>query len=143
MKINSMIFRIILVIVGVIMVLIGVNVGFGGILTLGMQGQTRFFEVTNEPAFLVRDSHIRFFGGVYLALGLFVVYAVKNLHKYEIALKLIFAAIFVGGLARFSARRPDVVFGNEIVGSLIAELVLMPILFIWLTKIVSNDREIK
>lgn len=124
------------------MVLIGINVGFGGISTLGMQGQVKFFDITNEAAFLVQDSHIRFFGGAYLALGIFVVYAVTNLHKFETALKLIFAAIFIGGLARFSAMRLDVVFGKEIIGSLIAELVLMPILFIWLTRIVNKHSEI-
>jgi hypothetical protein len=41
-------------------------------------------------------------------------------------------------LARFTMLRPDIIFGRDIIGSLLAELVLMPIFYIWLSKIVKS-----
>lgn len=130
-------FRAILVILGAINIFLGINVGFGGILTLGWQGQTKFFEITNEYAYLMQDSHIRFFGGLYLGIGLFLLLAATNLRKYQTALQLVFALIFMGGLARFTMLRPEIIFGRDILGSLLAELLLMPVLYAWLAKLVK------
>ena len=132
--------RILLIVLGVLNILIGINVGFGGILTLGLQGQTKFFEIINEHNFLVQDSHIRFFGGLFGGIGLFLILASTNLRKYQTALNLVFFVIFVGGLARFTMLRTDIVFGREIIISLLVEIILMPILFIWLSKIVATDK---
>ncbi|MCB0172218.1 MAG: DUF4345 family protein [Anaerolineae bacterium] len=137
--ISSIAFRLVLIVLGLLNIFIGINVGFGGISTLGLQGQTEFFEVTNEAVYLVRDSHIRYFGGLYLGLGLFLILASTNLYKYQTALKLVFVLVFIGGLARFTMMRPDVIFGQDIIGSLLTELLLMPILFIWLSKIVKSS----
>ena len=130
--------RILLIVLGVLNILIGINVGFGGILTLGLQGQIKFFEIINEHNFLVQDSHIRFFGGLFGGIGMFLILASTNLRKYQMALNLVFFAIFIGGLARFTMLRTDIIFGREIVGSLFVELVMMPILYIWLSKTVES-----
>lgn len=137
---SSMLFRALLVVVGLLTVLIGVNVGFGGILTLGLQGQVSFLEVTNEHAYLIRDSHIRYFGGLYGGVGLFLILAATDPIRYRSALNLVFALIFIGGLARFTMMQPSVVFGPDIITSLLAELVLMPILFVWLLKMAPASR---
>lgn len=136
--ISSKVFRALLVVLGALNIFIGANIGFGGILTLGWQGQIKFFEVTNEYAYLVQDSHIRYFGGLYIGVGLFLLLAATDLRKYQPALNLVFALIFMGGLARFSMLRPDIIFGGDIVGSLLAELVLMPVLYVWLSKLVKS-----
>jgi len=87
--ISSKAFRIILIVLGALNVFIGINVGFGGISTLGWQGQKEFFEVTNEYVYLMRDSHIRYFGGLYFGIGLFLLMASANLRKYQIALETV------------------------------------------------------
>jgi hypothetical protein len=97
---------------------------------LGWQEQTKFLEVTNEYGYLMQDSHIRYFGGLYIGVGLFLLLASTNLRKYHAALNLVFALIFMGGLARFMMMRPDIIFGRDIIGSLLAELLLMPILYV-------------
>ena len=112
---------------------------FGGIATLGLRGQTEFFEVTDETIFLMRDSHIRYFGGLYFGIGLFLILASTNLRKYHTALNLVFAIIFIGGLARFTMMRFDIIFGPDIIGSLLVELVLMPVLYFWLLKILKSN----
>jgi hypothetical protein len=136
---GSIAFRTILILLGSTNIFLGINVGFGGILTLGWQGQTKFFEVTNEYAYLMQDSHIRFFGGLYIGLGFFLILASTNLRKYHTSLNLALALMFMGGLARFTMMRPDIIFGGDIIGSLLAELVLMPVLFVWLSKIVKTS----
>ncbi|HLG31714.1 MAG TPA: hypothetical protein VI362_01645 [Ignavibacteriaceae bacterium] len=69
--ISSKAFRTVLIVLGALNIFVGINVGFGGIVTLGLQGQTEFFEVTNETVFLMRDSHIRYFGGLYFSIDFF------------------------------------------------------------------------
>lgn len=137
-NISSKVFRTLLIVLGALNIFIGINIGFGGILTLGWQGQTKFLEVTNEYIYLMQDSHIRYFGGLYVGVGLFLLLAVTDLRKYQPALNLIFFLIFMGGLARFTMLRPDIIFGRDIIGSLLAELVLMPILYVWLSRIVKS-----
>jgi hypothetical protein len=137
-NISSKVFRTLLIMLGALNIFIGINIGFGGILTLGWQGQTKFLEVTNEYGYLMQDSHIRYFGGLYIGVGLFLLLAVTDLRKYQPALNLVFFLIFMGGLARFTMLRPDIIFGQDIIGSLLAELVLMPIFYIWLSKIVKS-----
>jgi hypothetical protein len=51
--------------------------------------------------------------------------------------QLIMDEALVGGLARFTAMRPDIVFGPDIVGSLVAELVGMPLLWLWVSRAVQ------
>jgi hypothetical protein len=138
-SISSKAFRILLIVLGALNIFIGINIGFGGILTLGWQGQTKFLEVTNEYGYLMQDSHIRYFGGLYIGVGLFLLLATTDLRKYQPALNLVFALIFMGGLARFTMMRPDIIFGRDIIGSLLAELVLMPILYVWLSKLVKSS----
>ena len=137
-NISSKTFSIILIVLGALNIFIGINVGFGGIATLGLQGQTEFFEVTNETVFLMRDSHIRYFGGLYFGIGLFLILASTNLRTYNTALKLVFALTFIGGLARFTMMRFDIIFGPDIIGSLLVELILMPVLYFWLLKILKS-----
>lgn len=138
-NISSIAFRTLLIVLGALNIFVGINVGFGGISTLGWQGQTEFFEIINESVYLMRDSHIRFFGGLYIGLGLFLLLASTHLRQYQTALKLAFALIFMGGLARLTMLRPDIIFGPDIIGSLLTELILMPILYVWLSKIVKSS----
>jgi len=127
--------RIVLVLAGLIIMFTGVNVGFGGMQTLGWQGASSFFTVTNEHVFLVQDSHVRFLGGLWLGLGVLFMVASINLQKYRNALIVAFALVFLGGLMRFSQMRFEITFGPEILGSLLAELVGMPLLYFGLSKV--------
>lgn len=140
-SLSSKIFRAIIIVLGLLNIFIGINVGFGGIATLGLQRQPEFFEVTNENIFLMRDSHIRFLGGLYGGIGLFLILAATNLNKYQTALRLIFAVIFVGGLARFTMMRFDVIFGQDILTSVLVELILMPVLYVWSSRILKSNIE--
>lgn len=122
---------------GSVDVFLGLNLGFGGFLTLGWLGPSDFLEITNQHAYLVQDSHMRFYGGLYVGVGLFLILSATNLAKYRLALNLVFVLAFMGGLARLTMMRSDIIFGPNIIGSLMAELILMPILVFWLSRIVK------
>jgi Domain of unknown function (DUF4345) len=139
--ISSWALRCVLVLLGIINVLIGINVGFGGIQTLGMQGTSKFIEITDQHVFLIQDSHIRYFGGLYIGVGLFLAFAGTRPHKYHSALNLAFFLMFMGGLGRLTMNRYDILFGPELIVSFLAEILLMPILYFWLAS-VAKTREV-
>ena len=131
---NAIALRVVLILAGLIIIFTGVNTAFGGMLTLGWQGQTTFFEVTDQHSYLVQDSHIRFLGGLWMGMGLLFIFAARNVERQQNVLKFALVLIFLGGLARFSQMQLDITFGKEIVGSLVAELVGMPLLYFWLSR---------
>ena len=131
---NSIAMRVVLILAGLVIIFTGVNTAFGGMLTLGWQGQTTFFEVTDQHSYLVQDSHIRFLGGLWMGIGLLFIFAARNVERQQNVLKFALVLIFLGGLARFSQMQLDITFGKEIVGSLVAELVGMPLLYFWLSR---------
>lgn len=128
------IFRVVLVLSGALVVFLGLNVALGGIPTMSWLGERPFLSVTDQAQYALIDNHVRFFGGLFTGLGLFMVLAAADPVKYRQALTITFAAIFVGGLARFSAPETAIVFDDEIITSLAAELLLMPVLIFWLSR---------
>ena len=126
------ILRVILVLSGLFIIFTGLNVALGGIITMGWQGPTDFLKITNDHVFLLRDSHIRFYGGVWVGMGLMFIFATTNLKKYIPILQTLFVFIFIGGLMRLTQMRFDVTFSADLIGSVFAELIGMPILFFWL-----------
>lgn len=135
---SSKVFGTLIIILGALNIFIGLNVALGGILTMGWMGQTKFFEVIDEHAYLVQDSHMRFFGGLYVAMGIFLIIAASNLRRYHTALSLAFILIFAGGVARLTMGRMDILFGKDIITSFLAEIILMPVLLFWLSRLMKS-----
>ena len=129
--------RIILGLAGVYIILSGINIAVGGMPTLGLGGQKDFFEVTNMQPYLIQDSHIRFVGGVWMGIGLFFLLSVTDISRYKKQLLLACILIFIGGISRLFQAHPEITFGKFIIGSLLAEIVGMPILYTWIYKSVN------
>lgn len=130
----SIVLRIVLLAVGAVMIALGLNVGLGGIPTLGWQGSTDFVSVTNAAAFAAQDNHVRFLGGFWLGAGLLMAAGAFFLDHLRPVLTGIAAMAFVGGLARLSVQDPALVTSAAILPSLAAELVLFPALAFWLSR---------
>jgi hypothetical protein len=142
---GSKVLRGVLVALGAISAFVAINVAFGGLKTLGWQGTTEFVRVTDHEAFLVRDSHAHYYGGVYLAVGLFLMVAATNVARFRQGLMVVFAMIFAGGLARLAQLEPGVTFGSELMVSTLIELVGVPLLALWVHRttrpaIAHNER---
>lgn len=117
----------------------GINRAFGGIQTLGLQGESVFVEVIDEHAFAIQDSHIRFISGIWLGIGVLFLLAVHDLRRYRGVLHAAFALIFLGGLARLGQLQPEVILGPAVLFPLLTELVGMPVLFGWSRMIARSE----
>lgn len=132
-------YKAILVILGGFFVYVGINVGFGGIQTLGWQIPSDFVSIVNDADYHAQDSHVRFLGAFFGTSGLFMIIATSNLKRFETALRVIFVMTFVGGLARFTAMQVDVILDSRVITSFLGEVLLMPILFFWLSRVLPQE----
>jgi hypothetical protein len=119
---------------GAAIVFLGLNVGLGGIETLGWQGGGEFIAVTDAGAYAIRDSHIRFIGGVWLGVGLAFLAGALLFDRLRTALIVLCGLVFVGGLTRLAGGDAALVTSAAIMPSLVLELVLFPLLGLWIVK---------
>ena len=126
--------RIILAIVGIVIVILGFDVAFGGIRTLGWLGPTDFIEVVNSSDFRVQDSHFRFLGGVWIGIGFVFVAGAFALRQLRLVLIVLCVLVFIGGLARFTGPSFATLFNLSVLPSLIAELFVFPLLGYWIAR---------
>ncbi|MBO6506750.1 MAG: DUF4345 domain-containing protein [Kordiimonadaceae bacterium] len=131
--------RIILLLVGVAIAMIGVSTGFGGIKTLGLQVSPDFIEIADAEAFAVQDNHARFLGGFWLGAGLLFIAAGYYLAPLKTVLIALLSMGFLGGLVRFSALDMGLLFGPDIFPPLAMELIGFPLLAFWIHRSVQAD----
>ena len=126
--------RIILGLSGLGVMALGLNVGLGGIATLGWQGTTDFFAITDRNAFAIQDNHVRFLAGVWFGVGLIMAASAFLLEKLRTVMFALISLIFIGGLARLSSADAGLLGSSEILPSLFAELVIFPLIGLWIYK---------
>ncbi len=126
--------RILLAVIGIVIVLLGLNVSLGGMQTLGWQGVSDFFVVTDSEAFAVQDNHIRFIAGVWTGVGVYFVAAALLPQQFSSALKAMIVLVMFGGIARLFVLDLTLLMSLQIAPSLVAELVLFPLLGWWIHK---------
>lgn len=114
---------------GLVALVTGANVGFGGIATLGLEGSRDFFEIRHPAEFAVHDSHVRYLGGLWIGIGLLFVASVARLDRLRLAVLASLAFMFVGGLSRLSAPDLSVLVSPLVGASFAAEILLVPFLF--------------
>lgn len=134
MKTANLLLRILLAIIGVVIFVLGLDVAFGGIRTLGWLGPTDFLEVVNTTDFKVQDSHFRFLGGTWIGIGLVFVAGAFALQRLRTALVVLCALVFIGGLSRFSSPDLATLVNASVLPSLLAELIMFPLLGLWISK---------
>jgi uncharacterized protein YjeT (DUF2065 family) len=82
------------------------------------------------PAFPLLDSNLRFFGGVWLGLGVAILWLVPTIEKQCVLFRVVWGAIFLGGVGRLLSialvGAPPLPF----IGFTVLEVVGAP-LFIW------------
>ncbi|MBV1933988.1 MAG: DUF4345 family protein [Parvibaculaceae bacterium] len=126
--------RLILALCGAGIVFLGLNVGFGGIATLGWQGSPDFVVAADAYAYSVQDSHVRFLGGVWLGVGGLFLLGALLFKRLTSVLIVLCGLIFVGGLVRMSTFDVALLLGSDIAPSLFAELFIFPGLALWIRR---------
>lgn len=81
------------------------------------------------------DSNYRFFAGIWCTLGLVLLAVVRHVERHALALRAVFGAVFIGGLARgvsyLAVGAPHALFTVGIG----VELLLPPLLFLWSLRV--------
>ncbi len=131
---NITLLKLVLVLIGSAIAVLGLNIGLGGIRTLGWQIPQDFIAVTNVDIFQIQDSHIRFIGGVWFGIGVLFLGGAIMLDRLRSSLIALCAVIAVAGLFRLSATNLDVIMSAAIAPSLILEIVGFPLLSLWLMR---------
>lgn len=124
--------KLVLFLAGLFIVLTGVNIGFGGIPSLGWTGSNAFVTVVDRAAFAVQDSHVRFVGGVWLGVGLTFLGGAVAPAAWRQPLLWACGLIFLGGIVRLASLDFAVLLGPKLIGSLGAELIGVPVLAGWI-----------
>lgn len=122
----------VVLIIGAAIIVLGLNIGLGGIKTLGWQSTGDVVAVTDAAVFDAQDSHIRFLGGAWFGIGAtFLIggFALRALRQTLIVLSCL---IPIAGLFRLSGMNLDVIFSAAVALSLALELVWFPLLAWWL-----------
>ena len=130
--------KILLVLIGTAIMALGLNIGLGGILTLGWQISEPFLTVTNDAIYHVQDSHIRFIGGIWFCVGAVFFFGAFFSAPLRNTLAILCIAIACAGVFRFSGLEGGAVLSTDILPSLALELVLFPLLAVWLFRSTST-----
>ncbi|MBM3520029.1 MAG: DUF4345 domain-containing protein [Alphaproteobacteria bacterium] len=120
--------RVLLAAAAFLTIYVGIDNALGGITTLGLQGPTNSAAVNDLDAFAVRDNHVRFLGGVWLAAGLVMLAAAIAPAQFRQPLLTVTMLAVGGGLARFSASGIGDLWSNALLVPLIAEFLVLPAL---------------
>lgn len=130
---NIIALRVVLVLIGVAIMFSGLNVGLGGMRTLGWQASD-FVSITDPTAFGIQDNHIRFIGGIWFGVGaLFFVggFKLALVRQTLVSLSLV---VVLAGLFRLSAMDASIVLSSAIAPSMVLELIGFPLLALWLVR---------
>ena len=130
----------VVVIVGAVIVFLGLNIGLGGIKTLGWQSTRDFVSVTDVATFNAQDSHMRFIGGVWFGVGALFIFGGFAMRSFRSILIALSAVIAIAGLFRLNGMNTEVIFSSAIAPSLAFELIGFPLLAWWL--IASGKRDV-
>lgn len=128
------ILNVVLVLIGAVIIVSGLNIGLGGMQTLGWQLPRDFITVTDPEVFQLQDSHIRFVGGVWFGVGVVFVLGCFARARMRMTLVTLCLVVAGAGLFRLSAMDMDVLLSADIVGSWLFELVGFPLLAWWIWR---------
>jgi hypothetical protein len=134
--------KIALALCGLGVVALGINVGFGGIETLGLQAPKGFVAIVDASAFATQDSHVRFLGGLFLAMGLVLVAGAIWTGPLRQVLTAICLVLFAGGLVRLAGGGDTVATNPALFPSLVFELVVFPGLAFALWRLKQGKKEL-
>lgn len=87
------------------------------------------------PAVPLLDSNLRFFGGVWLGLGIAMLWLVPTIEKQSVLFRAIWGAIFLGGVGRLLS----IVFAGSppipTIGFAVLEVVGAPLFVYWQSRV--------
>ncbi len=87
------------------------------------------------PADALLDSNLRFFAGVWLGLGLAILWLVRKIEQRTLLFRVIWGMIFIGGIGRIVSMLLVGLPPAPFIGFTILEIVGAPIFVIWQRRV--------
>jgi Domain of unknown function (DUF4345) len=126
--------RTLLQILTALLALVPIATGIAGIL-LGPAELRTFSPIsTNDPQHVL-DSNYRYFSGLWLALGLCLLYTVRSIEYNGLMFRLVWGAIFIGGIGRAISMIQLGMPPPPFIGFTALELIGAPIFIAWQASI--------
>jgi hypothetical protein len=105
-----------------------------GIITMFGLGDP-IYASSGLPANALLDSNLRFFGGIWLGLGLALYWLIPNIEKHTVLFRVLWGMVFLGGVGRllsmFFLAWPPLPF----VAFTVLEIVGAPIFIAWQARL--------
>lgn len=101
-----------------------------GLGTLEMPFGYEGFAVRDDASLVLIDNALRFFGAIWLTIGVGLLISIRDPHRYGDVFRLAMIAVFLGGIGRVVSAL-SVGISAEMIGPTVLELTLAP-LMLWL-----------
>ncbi|MBR1204232.1 MULTISPECIES: DUF4345 domain-containing protein [unclassified Bradyrhizobium] len=92
------------------------------------------------PALQVLDSNLRFFGGVWLGLGLALLWLVPRIESESVLFRVVWGGIFLGGIGRLLSMVMVGLPPLPFVGFTALEVIGAPLFVYWQHRVATADR---
>ncbi len=103
---------------------------------IGMSGiSDPIYASLGLPANPLLDSNLRFFAGVWLGLGLAILWLIPKIEQHTLLFRVIWGMIFIGGIGRIVSMLFVGLPPAPFIGFTILEIVGAPIFVIWQRRI--------
>ncbi|TDF42244.1 DUF4345 domain-containing protein [Alteromonadaceae bacterium M269] len=138
-KIERRVFQFFAVVLAVICFVPGDASAFGGLNGSAALGGG---EVIFHAESLLRgfaDNQYRFGFGVFFTQGLILLFFLRNIEEHATLFRFVMLALFIGGLGRLSNIMAFGVVDSQVMGPMIIELVIVPLLALWHYRIVRKN----
>jgi Domain of unknown function (DUF4345) len=106
-----------------------IPIATGGVSLLGLKDP--IYRPLALPAAPVLDSNLRFFGGVWLGVGLAMLWSVPWIEHQEVLFRALWIAIFLGGVGRVMSWRALGPPPKPFIGLTLLELLGAPLFIYW------------
>lgn len=119
----------------VLRVLAAVPILTGGLNLLMGAASLRLLDATFSTITPLIDTEIRFFGAIWLMVGIILYWLIPNIEKHTVLFRLLLGGIFLGGIGRLLSAATVGIPPPLFIGLIALELVWMPLLFLWQSRI--------
>jgi Domain of unknown function (DUF4345) len=121
----------------VLLALVPIATGMAGLLLGPAELRTFSLISTTDPQFVL-DSNYRYFSGLWLALGLCLLYSVRSIEYNGLIFRLVWGAIFIGGIGRAISMIQVGIPPLPFIGFTALELVGAPLFIYWQSCIAKS-----
>ena len=126
--------RVLLQIFTAVLALVPISTGI-----ISMRGvRDPLYRALHLPEIPVLDSNLRFFGGVWLGLGLAMLWTVPSIEQQGTLFRWLWAAVFIGGVGRLLSWLVIGAPPRPFVGFLLLEILGAPLFVYWQSRVAQS-----